>query len=192
MNSLALQVQEKLGRDPHAGDLYVFRGQTRPTSDIQHTVFALPGLPIPGIRCSGGRCRYRRTVAGRICNVSTRTNGQTLAASCRPGCSMRATAQAWLSASRRSASKDYSSLPPLWSRSTELRRMAHDRHPSRRKEKDRAEKPYRNPSAACSLSRTSNRRAPAVANPEGAHRSFGRSSPRGHRCPAAADDEGRR
>ena len=24
MNSLALQVQEKLGRDPHAGDLYVF------------------------------------------------------------------------------------------------------------------------------------------------------------------------
>ena len=26
MNSLALQVQEKLGRDPHAGDLYVFRG----------------------------------------------------------------------------------------------------------------------------------------------------------------------
>jgi transposase len=27
MNSLALQVQEKLGRDPHAGDLYVFRGK---------------------------------------------------------------------------------------------------------------------------------------------------------------------
>jgi IS66 Orf2 like protein len=26
MNGLALQVQEKLGRDPHAGDLYVFRG----------------------------------------------------------------------------------------------------------------------------------------------------------------------
>ena len=26
MNSLALQVQEALGRDPHAGDLYVFRG----------------------------------------------------------------------------------------------------------------------------------------------------------------------
>ncbi len=26
MNSLALQVQEKLRRDPHAGDLYVFRG----------------------------------------------------------------------------------------------------------------------------------------------------------------------
>ena len=27
MNSLALQVQEKLGHDPHAGDLYVFRGK---------------------------------------------------------------------------------------------------------------------------------------------------------------------
>jgi transposase len=26
MNSLALQVQEALRRDPHAGDLYVFRG----------------------------------------------------------------------------------------------------------------------------------------------------------------------
>ncbi len=26
MNTLALQVQESLGRDPHAGDLYVFRG----------------------------------------------------------------------------------------------------------------------------------------------------------------------
>jgi transposase len=27
MNSLAIQVQEGLGRDPHAGDLYVFRGR---------------------------------------------------------------------------------------------------------------------------------------------------------------------
>ncbi|MER9243889.1 transposase, partial [Mesorhizobium sp. M0633] len=26
MQGLALQVQETLGRDPHAGDLYVFRG----------------------------------------------------------------------------------------------------------------------------------------------------------------------
>ena len=26
MNGLALQVQEVLGRDPHVGDLYVFRG----------------------------------------------------------------------------------------------------------------------------------------------------------------------
>ena len=28
MNSLALQVQEALKRDPHAGDLYVFRGRS--------------------------------------------------------------------------------------------------------------------------------------------------------------------
>ena len=27
MNTLALQVQQDLGRDPHAGDLYVFRGR---------------------------------------------------------------------------------------------------------------------------------------------------------------------
>jgi transposase len=27
MNSLALQVQEKLGRNPHEGDLFVFRGK---------------------------------------------------------------------------------------------------------------------------------------------------------------------
>lgn len=28
MNSLALKVQQGLGRDPHAGDLYVFRGRS--------------------------------------------------------------------------------------------------------------------------------------------------------------------
>ena len=27
MNGLALQVQQALGRDPHAGDVYVFRGK---------------------------------------------------------------------------------------------------------------------------------------------------------------------
>lgn len=27
MNGLALQVQQGLGRDPHAGDLFVFRGR---------------------------------------------------------------------------------------------------------------------------------------------------------------------
>ena len=27
MNTLALQVQEGLGRDPHGGDLYIFRGR---------------------------------------------------------------------------------------------------------------------------------------------------------------------
>jgi transposase len=33
MNGLALQVQEKLGRDPHAGDLYVFRKTRSPGQD---------------------------------------------------------------------------------------------------------------------------------------------------------------
>jgi transposase len=28
MNGLALQVQETLGRDPYAGDLYIFRGRS--------------------------------------------------------------------------------------------------------------------------------------------------------------------
>ncbi|MER9444626.1 transposase [Mesorhizobium sp. M0340] len=28
MQGLALQVQETLGRDPHAGDIYVFRGRS--------------------------------------------------------------------------------------------------------------------------------------------------------------------
>ena len=28
MNTLALQVQQDLGRDPHAGDLYVLRDRT--------------------------------------------------------------------------------------------------------------------------------------------------------------------
>jgi hypothetical protein len=63
--------------------------------------------------------------------------------------------------------------------------------PSIRKEKDRAEKSISQPSSACSLSRTSSRRMPPAAQHEGAHRSLGRSSPRGHRCPAP-DDEGRR
>ncbi|MBS0641430.1 MAG: IS66 family insertion sequence element accessory protein TnpB, partial [Proteobacteria bacterium] len=29
MNSLALQIQQALGRDPHGGDLYVFGGRRR-------------------------------------------------------------------------------------------------------------------------------------------------------------------
>src|SRR4051794_7229232 len=36
MNGLALQVQQALGRDPHAGDLYVFPGRPREAGDIVH------------------------------------------------------------------------------------------------------------------------------------------------------------
>jgi transposase len=34
MNGLALQVQQVLGRDPHAGDLYVFRGGRGDRGDL--------------------------------------------------------------------------------------------------------------------------------------------------------------
>ena len=47
MNTLALQVQEDLGRDPHAGDLYIFRGRR---GDPQ----ALPGAPAARARGSAG------------------------------------------------------------------------------------------------------------------------------------------
>jgi hypothetical protein len=110
-DGLAAMVQQQLGQDPFSGALFLFRGRRGQQATFSIQFFVLPELRIPGIPYTGRRCRYRPTAAGRTCNVSTRTNGLTLAASFRPGCSMRATAQVWLSASRRSASKDYSSLP---------------------------------------------------------------------------------
>ena len=64
-------------------------------------------------------------------------------------------------------------------------------HPSKRKEKDRAEKSISRHGAACFLSRTASRRPPAVAKSQGAGRSLGRSSPGGPRC-SVSDDEGGR
>lgn len=64
-------------------------------------------------------------------------------------------------------------------------------HPSKRKEKDRAEKSISQPNAACSLSQTPSRRPSAVAKSQGAYRSLGRPSPGGPRC-SVPDDEGRR
>jgi hypothetical protein len=64
-------------------------------------------------------------------------------------------------------------------------------HPSRRKEKDRAEKSISQPGAARSLSRTPSRRPPVVAKSQGACRSIGRSSPGRPRC-SVPDGEGRR
>jgi transposase len=43
MNGLALQVQEALHRDPHAGDLYVFRGKRGEPRDIVHPPAQKPG-----------------------------------------------------------------------------------------------------------------------------------------------------
>src|SRR6516162_984327 len=55
-------------------------------------------------------------------------------------------------------------------------------HPSKRKEKDRAEKSISQPGAARSVSRTPSRRPPVVAKSQGACRSLGRSSPGGPGC----------
>ncbi len=54
MNGLALQVQQALNRDPHAGDLHVFRGRRgqRPTFRIQFTLGDHRADP-----CWGGRPR---------------------------------------------------------------------------------------------------------------------------------------
>ena len=50
MNGLALQVQQALGRDPHAGDLYVFRGARGDLIKL----FGMTGLACRSIR-SGWR-----------------------------------------------------------------------------------------------------------------------------------------
>ena len=62
MNGLALQVQEALGRDPHAGDLYVFRGAR---ADLIKIIWH-DGI---GMRCTrsgwstGDSCGRRRLTA---------------------------------------------------------------------------------------------------------------------------------
>jgi transposase len=50
MNGLALQVQEALGRDPHGGDLYVFRGAR---GDLINSASA--SSPAGGPKCCKGR-----------------------------------------------------------------------------------------------------------------------------------------
>ena len=50
MNGLALQVQEALGRDPHAGDLYVFRGRR---GDLVKILWG--HVPGGGVGASSGR-----------------------------------------------------------------------------------------------------------------------------------------
>ena len=57
MNSLALQVHEALHRDPHAGDLYVFRGRRGDLLKI------LPDYALPSVT--------KRLIAERkFCGVS--------------------------------------------------------------------------------------------------------------------------
>ena len=63
MNGLALQVQEALGRDPHAGDLYVFRG-------ARGDLIKIVGMTGSACRCTqsgwnGGDSYGRRRPTGR-------------------------------------------------------------------------------------------------------------------------------
>ena len=58
MNTLALQVQEDLGRDPRAGDLFVFRGRK---GDLIKMIWWDGQLR----QCRGNHSRRRRAVGGR-------------------------------------------------------------------------------------------------------------------------------
>jgi transposase len=64
MNSLAIQVQEGLGRDPHAGDLYVFRGKRGHLLKILwHDGI---GMSLYAKRLESGRSSGRRRPTGRL------------------------------------------------------------------------------------------------------------------------------
>jgi hypothetical protein len=64
MHSLALQVQQALGRDPYAGDLYVFRGRRADlVKIIWHDGLGM-SKPCPQNLCKGDGVRER---GGREC-----------------------------------------------------------------------------------------------------------------------------
>jgi transposase len=64
MNGLALQVQEGLKRDPHAGDLYVFRG--RRGDQIKIIWHDGLGLSLYAKRLDRGRFIWPGTVDGAV------------------------------------------------------------------------------------------------------------------------------
>jgi transposase len=64
MNSLALQVQEALKRDPHGGDLYVFRGKSgRLIKILWHDGL---GMSLYAKRLERGRFLWPQTTDGAI------------------------------------------------------------------------------------------------------------------------------
>ena len=64
MNTLTLQVQEDLGRDPHAGDLYVFRGRRGDLVKILwHDGL---GISLYAKRLEQGRFSWPSTVGGAV------------------------------------------------------------------------------------------------------------------------------
>jgi transposase len=64
MHGLALQVQEGLGRDPFAGDIYIFRG--RSGSLIKAIWHDGIGLSLYAKRLDRGRFIWPQTVAGVV------------------------------------------------------------------------------------------------------------------------------
>ena len=68
MQSLALQVQEALKRDPHAGDLYVFRG--RSGSLIKILWHDGIGMSLYAKRLERGRFIWPSAIAG-VVSIST-------------------------------------------------------------------------------------------------------------------------
>ena len=64
MNTLALQVQENLGRDPHGGDLFVFRGRRGDLLKILwHDGI---GISLYTKRLERGRFAWPSTVGGAV------------------------------------------------------------------------------------------------------------------------------
>ena len=64
MNTLALQVQEDLGRDPHAGDLYIFRGRR---GDLVKILWSDGvGISLYAKRLERGRFQWPATSGGAV------------------------------------------------------------------------------------------------------------------------------
>jgi transposase len=64
MQGLALQVQESLHRDPHAGDLYIFRGRRGdPAKILWHDGI---GLSLYAKRLDRGRFIWRSATEGAV------------------------------------------------------------------------------------------------------------------------------
>ena len=64
MNGLALQVQQALGRDPHVGDLYVFRGKR---GDLIKVLWADgDGLCLFAKRLEKGRFVWPQATSGTV------------------------------------------------------------------------------------------------------------------------------
>lgn len=68
MRGLALQVQEGLGRDPFAGDVYVFRGRTG--SLIKAIWHDGLGLSLYAKRLDRGRLTWPQTVDGAVAQTA--------------------------------------------------------------------------------------------------------------------------